>query len=96
MFSRRYVTRREFDHELAELNERLTRMSTQFDDLNAAIDQVSGDLTTATTELQAELNALAAANPGIDLSPAIAKVQALDTAVQAVGTLKPDTPAPTA
>lgn len=57
--------------------------------LEAGLTRVATDLATAQSTLQTELNELAQANPGIDLSKVTASVTALDTAVQAVGGLKP-------
>jgi hypothetical protein len=57
--------------------------------LEAGLGKVEADLATAQGTLQTELNELSAAHPGIDLSKVSASVTALDTAVQAVGALKP-------
>lgn len=61
--------------------------------LETAVTQVATDLAAARTTLQAELDALAAANPGVDLSRLTTAVEALDPAVQALVALKPEAPA---
>jgi hypothetical protein len=60
--------------------------------LETAVTKVAEDLTTATSVLQAELNDLAANNPGVDLTKVTAAVEALDPSVQALAALKPEAP----
>lgn len=73
-------------------------MATQadIDALTAEINQVATDVDTAKTQLQAEIDALADANPGLDVSALQAAVAPLDGAVVALGELKPTPPAPPA
>lgn len=79
---------------LIDLEEDDMNEAEQLAALEAGPTQVATDLATAQSTIQAELNALALANPGIDLSKVTASVTALDTAVQAVGALKPAPAAP--
>lgn len=85
--------RRPVDHDLwCAIDElRKAQMSTQadVDALTAAVNQVSTDVATAQTTLQAEIDKLAAANPALDLSGLTAAVGALDPAVQALDALAP-------
>lgn len=71
-------------------------MATQadVDALTTAIDTVATDVATAQTVLQAEIDALAQANPSLDLSALQTAVAPLDAAVQQLGALKPIPPAP--
>jgi hypothetical protein len=62
------------------------------DALTAQIEQVAQDLIAAQGKLQAEIDALAAANPGVDLTALQAAVAPLDAAVVALGGLAPDAP----
>jgi hypothetical protein len=82
---------------LTHIHERLDLMATQadVDALTTAVDQIATDLTAAQSKLQAEINALAAANPGLDLTALQAAVAPVDAAVQALGALAPSPPAPT-
>lgn len=63
---------------------------TQLDDLTAAVAKAQADFNTFSTNvstkvaaLQAQIAALQAANPGVDLTAVIASVNALDAAVVA-------------
>jgi ABC-type transporter Mla subunit MlaD len=89
----RYVTHDELDHRLAEINERIEQMSASqqgdIDALTAEVDQVSADLAASSTELQAEIDALAHANPTLNLDALKAAVAPVDAAVQALGKLTP-------
>ncbi len=98
MRRRDYVTFDEFERVVDQLRERISLMATQadVDAITAQITQVSTDLAAAKTSLQAEIDKLAVANPGVDLSGLQAAVAPLDAAVQAVGGLVPDAPAPPA
>jgi uncharacterized coiled-coil protein SlyX len=87
------VTVSDLNRAVATLNQRMAKMEGSLDALNAAVDQVAADLSTSVTELQTELDNLAAANPGVDLTAVTAKVEALDQQVQAVGNLTPTPPA---
>lgn len=62
------------------------------DALTSAVDQVSADLASAQSKLQAEIDALAAANPSLDLTALQAAVAPLDSAVVALGDLTPTPP----
>lgn len=66
----------------------------QADALETAVTRVATDLATAQHTLQVELDALAAANTGVDLSKLTTAVAALDPAVQALAALKPEASAP--
>ena len=71
-------------------------MQADVDALTTAVDKVAVDLATAKTALQAEIDALAAANPAVNLSALQAAVAPLDSAVQALAALKPVPPVPPA
>jgi len=92
----RYVTHEQLERALEEINERIDGMSTQadVDALTTAVDQVATDLGAAKTELQSEIDALSAANPGLNLTALQAAIAPVDSAVQALGALKPTPPAP--
>jgi hypothetical protein len=62
------------------------------DALTAQVDQVTADLTTAQAAIQTEIDALSAANPGVDLTALQAAVAPLDAAVVALGGLTPTPP----
>ena len=66
------------------------------DAITTAIGQVETDLKASSDAIQAELDQLAAANPGVDLTALRSAVSGLDPAVQAIGALKPLTPQPPA
>lgn len=87
---------RRVDKRIREINERIEEMAASEDALNVALDQVATDLSAGIEAVQAELSQLAAANPGIDVAGALAKVQALDTTAKSLSTLAPtpDAPAP--
>lgn len=91
-----HVTRGEFRRALEDLNERMEQMEASgqaaIDALTAQSGQVASDLAAARVTLQAELDALAAANPALNLAGLQAAVSALDPSVQALGALKPDAP----
>lgn len=89
------VTRDELHEHLRKLNERIDHMATQadVDAITTQVEAVEQHVTDAQTAIQAELDALASANPALDLSALTAAVGKLDPAVQALGTLKPDAPA---
>lgn len=92
----RFVTQERFERALGEVHERIDGMATQadVDALTVAVGQISTDLATAQTELQAEIDSLSAANPGLDLTALQAAVAPVDEAVQQLGALKPTPPAP--
>ncbi len=108
-FGRSYVTQAQLAAAVKTLNERINLMATQaeIDALTTALTQVSTDLATtqsdlaaSSTKLQAEINALSAANPTLDLTalqaaaaPIDGVVEALDTAAQQIGALVPTPPA---
>lgn len=62
------------------------------DAITAELGQVSTDLVTAQTTLQAEIDALAAANPTVDVTALKAAADELDPAVQKLSGLVPDAP----
>lgn len=71
-------------------------MATQadIDQLTQQVTQVQTDLQSSTTEIQAEIDRLAAANPQIDVSALQAAVAPLDDKVKALGQITPTPPAP--
>ena len=73
-------------------------MSTQadVDALTVAVTQISTDLATASTTLQAEIDKLVAANPALDLTALTAAIAPIDAAVNALDTLAPTPPVPPA
>ena len=73
------------------IERQLTHMATQtdVDALTTAVGQVSTDLATAQTTLQAEIDSLAAANPALDLTALQAAVAPVDAAAVALAGLKP-------
>lgn len=73
-------------------------MATQadIDQLTQQVTQVQTDLQSSTTEIQAEIDRLAAANPQIDVSALQAAVAPLDDKVKALGQITPTPPAPPA
>lgn len=94
MHFRRYVTQEQLDRALKTITERINMSASQsdVDALTAQVTQVAADLGTAQTALQAEIDALAAANPSIDLSALQAAVAPLDGAVIALQGLTPTAP----
>lgn len=74
-------------HAQNNIIERLTRMETNManqadiDALKATIDQLGGDLSTALSGIQSDLDAAVQANPGVDLSALQASVGTLSEAV---------------
>src|SRR5438309_9884094 len=98
-----YVTRerleevidRVIDHLVQYINRRLSHMATQadVDALTQQVGQVASDLQSAQTQLQTEIDNIAAANPNLDLSALQSAIQPLDDSVKALGNLQP-TPAP--
>ena len=66
------------------------------DAITTAIGQVETDLKSSSAAIQTELDALATANPSVDLTGLRSAVSGLDPAVQAIGALKPLTPQPPA
>ena len=73
-------------------NQKLDVLMTQQDDLTAdvqAIDQAVTDLGTAATAIEAEIAALKAANPALDLTALDTAVGSLKTAVSSVAAIAP-------
>lgn len=66
------------------------------DALTAQVQQVATDLTSASSTLQTEIDNLANANPGVDVSALRAAIEPLDAQAQALGALTPQAPAPPA
>jgi hypothetical protein len=78
------------------IQEKQKMTQSDVDAITTQVDQVAQDLTAAQVKLQAEIDALAAANPTVDLTALQAAVAPLDAAVLALGGLTPDVPpAPT-
>lgn len=77
------------------LNERIDLMATQadVDAITAEVGQIAADLDADTTKLQTEIDALAAANPSLDLTALQAAVTPLDAKALALGALVPTPPA---
>ena len=71
-------------------------MATQaeVDAITAELGTVSSDLASASSKLQAEIDALASANPSLDLSALKAAADPLDASVTALGNLVPTPPTP--
>jgi hypothetical protein len=89
------VTQADLNNAVNTLLKRMGTLATQ-DDVNAltaAIEQVETDLQTAATNIQSELDALASANPTLDLTALQDAVTPLDDQVNALGNLKPTPPA---
>jgi hypothetical protein len=103
----RFVTREELHRALAQLQEEIMSTQADADALTAQLQQdevniaqVATDAAAASAKLQAELSAVASANPSVDLSAALqaasdvtAAIAPLDSAVQALGNQTPDAPA---
>lgn len=73
-------------------NQKLDVIMTQQDDLAAdvqAIDQAVTDLGTAASAIEAEIAALKAANPALDLTALDTAVGSLKTAVSSVAAIAP-------
>ena len=73
-------------------NKKLDVIMSQSDDLAAdvqAISQAVTDLGTAATAIEAEIAALKAANPALNLAPLDAAVGSLKTAVSGVAAIAP-------
>ena len=79
------------------IERQLTHMATQaeVDTITTEVEKVATDLSTAQTALQTEIDALAAANPTLNLSALQTAVAPLDAAVTALGNLQPLKPEPT-
>lgn len=78
------------------IEERQTMTQADIDALTAQVDKVATDLAAAQAKLQTEIDNLAAANPGVDLTALQAAVAPLDAAAVALGGLTPTPPAPPA
>jgi hypothetical protein len=78
------------------IEERQTMAQADIDALTAQVTQVATDIAAASAKLQTEIDALAAANPGVNLTALQAAVAPLDAAVVALGGLAPTPPAPPA
>jgi hypothetical protein len=81
-------------HSLHQKVDAIMSTQAQADADTQAILQSLTDLATSSAAIQTELNTLADANPGIDLTALTAAVGQLDPAVQAVGKLVPAPAAP--
>jgi hypothetical protein len=81
-----------------ELNERITFMEAsqqgQIDAITVELTTVAGDIVNTQAKLQAEIDALSAANPGVNLSGLQGVADGLDPAVQKLAALAPTPPAP--
>lgn len=83
---------REIWEAINELRNNQVSLQEEINGITTELDQVATDLTTVQATLQTEIDNLAAANPGVDLSGLRTAVAPLDAAVQALGKLEP-TPA---
>lgn len=89
------VTQSDLQAAVNKLNKRMDTLATQ-DDVNALttqVTQVASDLDTARTNLQAEIDSLASANPTLDLSALTNAITPLDDAVNSLNNLTPTPPA---
>lgn len=89
LFSKRRSRDREIWQAITQLKEQTMATQEQVDALTAAVSKVSGDLATAKTTIQAEIDRLAGEHPAVNLEALTAAVNALDPAVQALDTLAP-------
>jgi hypothetical protein len=82
---------RETLHRLEQMEK---NMSTQadVDALKGTIDALGGSLSTALTGIQSDLDALKAANPGVDITALQASVSALSTAVDQATSIDAENP----
>lgn len=91
------VTTDDLNKAIATLNTRINLMAEasqqDIDNLTAEVSQVASDLQDAQSKLQAEIDKLAQANPGVDVTALKAAVDPLDAAVVALGNLQPSPPA---
>ena len=76
-----------------ELQEKQMATQAEVDALTTQAGSIAEDLAKAETVLQTEIDALSAANPGLDLTKLQAAVSPLDQAAKDLAGLKP-TPAP--
>ena len=86
------VTGRQLLAQLTTINKKLDVLMSQQDDITAdvqAVQQAVDDLGTAATAIEAEIAALKAANPGLDLSGLDTVVGKLKTAVTSVAAIAP-------
>lgn len=88
-----YVTREELEKALADLRSEMADEQSQIDALTAQANQIGTDLDATQTELQNQINALAAANPQLDFSGLEAAMAPLDAHVLALQQLQPQSPA---
>ena len=90
------VTHQDILNAIAALNVKVTKLMTQQDDLNAAAQEIEADVAkqnTALDAIKAEIAALQAGNPALDLTALNAAVADLDTATAAEQAVVPP-PAP--
>lgn len=90
---RRSVSRREFDSTITRIERQLMSTQADVDALTAQVSQVATDLQTAQTTIQAEIDALAAANPALDLTGLQDALAPIDEAVVKLGATVPTPPA---
>jgi hypothetical protein len=86
--------RRSLSRRIDTIERQLTHMATQeeVDAITTQVSEVATDLATAKTTLQAEIDQLATANPGIDLTGLKEAVAPLDQAAKDLAALAPDAP----
>jgi prefoldin subunit 5 len=75
--------------EIEQLQEEHMSTQADVDADTAAIAQAQNDLATSVATIQAELNALAAQNPSLNISALTGAIATLDPAAKAVGALVP-------
>lgn len=78
--------------QLNRIEKRLMATQDQVDALKATVDQLGGDLATAVSGIQSDLDALKKANPAVDISALEASVATLSTAVQGAQAVDAENP----
>jgi uncharacterized protein len=87
---------REVWEAIIDLRKNQVSLQEEINGITTELDQVATDIASVQTTLQTEIDNLANANPGIDLSGLRTAVQPLDAAVQALGKLEPTPTTPPA
>jgi hypothetical protein len=87
---------REVWEAIIDLRKNQVSLQEEINGITTELDQVATDIASVQATLQTEIDNLAAANPGVDLSGLRTAVAPLDAAVQALGKLEPTPAAPPA
>lgn len=87
---------REVWEAIIDLRKNQVSLQEEINGITTELDQVATDIASVQTTLQTEIDNLANANPGVDLSGLRTAVAPLDAAVQALGKLEPTPAAPPA